>query len=605
MLRSHTCGEVRRAHRGQTVRLAGWLQRTRDLGGLLFLDLRDRYGLIQVVIDPGEQVELAARVRRINRESVITVTGVVRLRPPEMVNKEMGTGEVEISPAEITVLSECRELPIPFEEIVDASEELRLKYRYLELRRPYMQKHLEIRHLAATAVRRHLDSKGFWEVETPFLMKSTPEGARDFLVPSRLNRGRFYALPQSPQTYKQILMVAGIDRYFQIVRCFRDEDLRADRQPEFTQIDMELSFITEEDIFTIVEELVINLFKEAIGAEIKPDFPRMDYDDAISRYGTDKPDIRFGCELRNVTDIVSGCGFRVFDEAERAGGVVIALPFANVGLSRRQVDEVNAIARDCGLAGVVAGKWTEGALNAPLNKFLAEGKAAALQKILLGGEDGIVLFAAGDRRAVLGGMGKLRLKLGEHFGLPKAEGFLPLFVVDFPLFELDEAGRITSSHHPFTSPLEEDIALLNDEPLKVRSRAYDLVINGYETASGSIRIHRRELQERIFQKLGMGKEEAEAKFGFLLKAFEYGVPPHGGVAFGFDRLVMLMCGRDSIREVIPFPKTTSGLSKMDGSPTTVAQDTLEELGFKLVGRGKNGLRFEIEIPDPDKMEVKN
>ena len=582
MLRSHTCGEVGREHAGQTVKLAGWLQRTRDLGGLLFLDLRDRYGLIQVVIDPSERFELAARVRKISRESVIAVTGVVAHRPPEMVNKDMATGEIEVSPSEITVLSECAELPIPFEELTDASEELRLKYRYLELRRPFMQKHLEIRHLAAMTVRKHLDFRGFWEVETPFLMKSTPEGARDFLVPSRMNKGRFYALPQSPQTFKQILMVAGIDRYFQIVRCFRDEDLRADRQPEFTQIDIELSFVSEEDIFSVVEDLAIEVFKETIGAEIEPNFPRMSYDDAISRYGTDKPDIRFGCELQGVSDMVSGCGFRVFDEAERAGEAVIALPLMNIELSRKQVDEVNAIAGECGLAGVVAGKWSGGALNAPLNKFLAGDITAELQTRLLSGENGTALFAAGDKRAVLEGMGRLRLGLGEHLSLPKAAGFHPLWVIDFPLFELDERGKLTYSHHPFTSPLEEDIALLEGEPLKVRSRAYDLVINGYEVASGSIRIHRRELQERVFAKLGIGKEEAEEKFGFLLKAFEYGVPPHGGAAFGFDRLVMLMCGRSSIREVIPFPKTTSGLSKMDGSPAAIASETLDELGIKLV-----------------------
>ena len=596
MMRTHTCGELRNTDEGKTVEVAGWVQRVRDLGGLLFIDLRDRYGLLQIVIDPKSQAEIASQARNIPRESVIKAAGKVQLRPQEMVNPEMVTGAVEIAPFKIEILSPAKELPIPIEEIIDAGEELRLKYRYLELRRPYMQKHLEVRHKTTIAVRNHLDSKEFWEVETPFLMKSTPEGARDFIVPSRLNRGKFYALPQSPQTYKQILMVAGIDRYFQISRCFRDEDLRADRQPEFTQIDMEMSFVTQEDIFSEVESMMEAVFKEVMGITIETPFPRMSYERALAEYGSDKPDVRFGLKLNNVTDILTGCGFRVFDSALENNGVVTAIGLENIELSRKQIDDVNSLARQCGLAGIVAGKWSGETLNAPLNKFLNPEKASILQKQLLNSQNGTALFAAGNPSQILPGMGKLRLQIAKMLDIRKEDGFHSLWVTEFPLFELDEQGEITSSHHPFTSPLEDDLIILHQQPLSVRSKAYDLVINGYEVASGSIRIHKRELQEQIFALLGINKEEAESKFGFLLQAFEYGVPPHGGIAFGMDRLVMLMRGCESIREVIPFPKTTSGISKMDGSPSIVSQDVLEDLGFKLVRSEPESLVFEISIP---------
>ena len=596
MMRTHTCGELRNTDEGKTVEVAGWVQRVRDLGGLLFIDLRDRYGLLQIVIDPKSQAEIASQARNIPRESVIKAAGKVQLRPKEMVNPEMVTGAVEIAPFKIEVLSPAKELPIPIEEIIDAGEELRLKYRYLELRRPYMQKHLEVRHKTTIAVRNHLDSKEFWEVETPFLMKSTPEGARDFIVPSRLNRGKFYALPQSPQTYKQILMVAGIDRYFQISRCFRDEDLRADRQPEFTQIDMEMSFVTQEDIFSEVESMMEAVFKEVMGITIETPFPRMSYERALAEYGSDKPDVRFGLKLNNVTDIVIECGFKVFDSALENNGVVTAIGLENIELSRKQIDDVNSWARQCGLAGIVAGKWSGETLNAPLNKFLNPEKASILQKQLLNSQNGTALFAAGNPSQILPGMGKLRLQIAKMLDIRKEDGFHSLWVTEFPLFELDEQGEITSSHHPFTSPLEDDLIILHQQPLSVRSKAYDLVINGYEVASGSIRIHKRELQEQIFALLGINKEEAESKFGFLLQAFEYGVPPHGGIAFGMDRLVMLMRGCESIREVIPFPKTTSGISKMDGSPSIVSQDVLEDLGFKLVRSEPESLVFEISIP---------
>lgn len=581
MIRTHKCGEIRPIHIGQTVKAAGWVQRVRDLGGLLFLDLRDRYGLIQVVINPQNQPELAARTRKIPRESVVSIEGKVQPRPKEMINEDMATGEVEISPSNIKILSECGELPIPFEEVVDAGEELRLKYRYLELRRPHMLAILEKRHLMSQTVRSHLDSRGFLEIETPFLMKSTPEGARDFLVPSRINPGRFYALPQSPQTYKQILMVAGIDKYFQLVRCFRDEDFRADRQPEFTQIDLEMSFVDEEDVFAEVEGLMAEIFRRVVGIENLTPFPRITYEEAIAYYGTDKPDIRFGWKLRDVSSLLGGHGFKIFDSALESGGVITALPMSGVELSRKQVDEVNQLARECGLPGIVAGKWDGTNFNAPLSKFMPPEKSRRLAEILFENQTGTALFAAGDRKPVLESLGELRLKLAERFEPEKADGFHCLWVTDFPLFEQSSDGEIVPSHHPFTAPVEGDLPLLKDSPFRVRSRAYDLVLNGVEIASGSIRIHERALQERIFSRLGISREEANDKFGFLLKAFEYGVPPHGGIAFGFDRLLMILCGGDSIREVIPFPKTTSGLSLMDGSPAVVADQQLKELGIEI------------------------
>ena len=582
MYRTHTCGELRLQNKDQTVHLCGWLQRTRDLGGLLFLDLRDRYGLVQIVIDPAEKPELAEKAKHISRESVIKAAGTVRPRPDDMINSDMVTGEIEVSPESVEVLSACGDLPIPFEEVIDAGEELRLKYRYLELRRPAMQKNVEIRHKAAQAVRNHLSSRGFWEIETPFLMKSTPEGARDFMVPSRMNKGKFYALPQSPQTYKQLLMVSGMDKYFQVVKCFRDEDLRADRQPEFTQIDLEMSFVEEEDVYSSVERLIAELFYKTVGAEIPVNFPRLTHREALDRYGIDKPDVRFGWELVNVCDYTRGTGFKVFDQAFEGGGVVYCLPLAGYELSRKQVDQVNEFARECGLPGVVAGKFIDDGVNAPLSKFLTDERIRELKEVILAGKNGTGLFAAGDYSTVVEGLGRLRLRLADHFEIEKKPGFHCLWVTEFPLYEATEEGGITSSHHPFTSPVEEDLPLLDEAPMKVRSRAYDLVINGYEIASGSIRIHRRGVQEKVFEILGVDKAEAEEKFGFLLKAFEYGVPPHGGIAFGFDRLVMLMCGKTTIREIIPFPKTTSGLSLMDGSPSSATDEQLIELGLKTV-----------------------
>ena len=582
MIRTNKCGEINSHHIGQQVVLAGWLQRTRDLGGLLFIDLRDRYGLVQAVINPKEKEHLAEDVRQIPRESVICIAGTVQPRPSGMVNRDMATGEVEIHPSEVTVITPCAELPIPFDEIIDAGEELRLKYRYLELRRPAMQKNLETRHRLNLIVRQYLDKNGFWEVETPFLMRSTPEGARDFLVPSRLNRGKFYALPQSPQTYKQLLMVSGIDRYFQIVKCFRDEDLRADRQPEFTQIDMEMSFVEEEDIFAMVEGMISRISGEILGRELETPFPRITYGDSLSSYGCDKPDIRFGWTIKDVSALLNNCGFAIFDHTLQAGGIVAAIPLAGLKLSRKQSDGVNESARECGLPGVVVSKWGEDGWSAPIGRFLSDDAGIRLGETLFAKETGTALFAAGNEDEALDGLGRLRLKIAEDFGVEKAEGLHCIWVTEFPLFQLEQDGAVTSSHHPFTAPCETDIDLSENTLLKIRSRAYDLVVNGHEIASGSIRIHQRELQEWVFKQLGMKKEEAEDKFGFLLKAFEYGVPPHGGIAFGFDRLLMLLCGKQSIREVIPFPKTTSGISLMDNSPAPVDEEQIRELGLRII-----------------------
>jgi len=581
MYRTHTCGELNQSYEGAEVKLAGWMQRSRDLGGLFFLDLRDRYGLVQIVIDPRSKPELANKARKIPRESVLLIEGIVRARPKEMVNKEMATGEIEVQPEKVEVFSECGELPIPFEEIIDAGEDLRLKYRYLELRRPGMQKNVQLRHRAAQSARSYLDREGFWEIETPCLMKSTPEGARDFLVPSRINRGKFYALPQSPQTYKQILMVAGMDRYFQIVRCFRDEDFRADRQPEFTQIDIEMSFAEESDVFRLTEGLMAEIFRSTIGYEVSLPFPCMTYQSAMRRYGTDKPDTRFGGELLEATEELRGSGFRLFDESIAGGGVIYALPLKTVDFSRRQLDEVQERAKESGLPGVVTAKFTAEGLSGPLSKILSGEKASNLRRIWLGGESGAVFLAAGAFQQIVEGLGRLRLKLGEQQQTAKAEGFHFIWVTDFPLFERDEKGGLSSVHHPFTAPVEADLPYLEGEPYKVRSRAYDLVLNGYEIASGSVRIHRRDLQERVFQRLGISAPEAESKFGFLLKALEYGAPPHCGIAIGFDRLVMLLCGKKSIREVIAFPKTTSGICLMDGSPGEVDFEQLQELGLSI------------------------
>jgi len=581
MLRTHTCGELNLSLLNRPVKLAGWLQRSRDLGGLFFLDLRDRYGLVQIVIDPSEKPELVQKAKKIPRESVLLIEGVVQPRPKEMVNPGMATGEIEVRPEAVELFSECGELPIPFEEVVDAGEDLRLKYRYLELRRPGMQKSMQIRHRAAQAARNYLDTQNFWEVETPYLMKSTPEGARDFLVPSRINKGRFYALPQSPQTYKQTLMVAGVDRYFQIVRCFRDEDFRADRQPEFTQIDIEMSFAGEEDVYQLVEGLMREVFRASICYEIPKTFSRMTFREALRRYGSDKPDIRFGWELQEATDDLKGLGFKVFDQGVSAGGVIFALPLKAVDFSRKQLDQVQETARECGLPGVVTVKFSAEGLSGPLSKILSGEKAAQLKEHWLNGENGSVFLAAGEFRATVEGLGRLRLKLAEQLQIAKKEGFHFLWVTEFPLFEKDAEGKFASAHHPFTAPVEEDLPFFDTDPFRVRSRAYDLVINGYEIASGSIRIHRRDLQEQIFRRLGISAAEAEEKFGFLLKAFECGVPPHCGAALGFDRLVMLLCGKKTIREVIAFPKTTSGISLMDGSPAEVDAGQLRELGIVL------------------------
>ncbi len=584
--RTHTCGELRKSHVGQQVTLMGWVDRRRDHGGLIFIDLRDRWGRSQVVFNPAINRVAYEKARDLRPEFVVAVRGKVTERPPESLNPKLATGEVEVTAEDLKILNEARTTPFQIIENLDVSEELRLKFRYLDLRRPHMQRNLLLRHKVAQIVRRYFDENNFLEIETPYLMKSTPEGARDFLVPSRLHKGRFYALPQSPQTYKQILMVAGYDRYFQIVRCFRDEDLRADRQPEFTQIDVELSFVREEDIFSLVEGLMKCIFRETLGIELKTPFQRLSYDEAVRRYGVDKPDLRFGLEIETVTDLVQNSEFKVFQSAVAAGGNVAGLCVPGGGrFSRSQVDALNTVVQPFGARGLLPLKIEESGLKGPGVKFLSESVQKELVQRFRGTPGDLILLVADSDDIVYRSLGALRTHFGETLQLIDASAYKLLWVVDFPLLEYDpEQGRYVAMHHPFTSPKEADFDRMENDPAKIKARAYDLVLNGSEIAGGSIRIHQRDIQMKMFKLLGISPEEAERKFGFLLQAFEYGAPPHGGIAFGFDRLVMILAGEKSIRDVIPFPKTTSAMSLMDGAPSEVDPAQLEELGIQIVER---------------------
>lgn len=561
----------------------GWVARTRDHGGVIFIDLRDRYGVTQIVFHP-EDGPCYAQARQLKSEYVIAVRGHVDARPAGMVNQKLATGEIEVRAGELRTLNPAKTPPFIIEDEAEVSEELRLKYRYLDLRRPFMQKNLLLRHKAYQTVRRFFDARRFIEVETPILMRSTPEGARDYLVPSRLHKGKFYALPQSPQTYKQILMVAGFDRYFQIVKCFRDEDLRADRQPEFTQIDVEMSFVDIEDVISLVEDLVVDIFSECIGYKLSKPFPRLSYAEAMDRYGTDKPDLRYDLEIVDVSLEVQGSDFRVFQETLAQQGVVkgIKVPGGAV-FSRSRIDQLTETARNAGARGLVAIKIHGGDWQGNLTKFVKPAQRQAVISAFDAG-DGDLLLLVADRRTVANAvLGTLRRSIAESENLIPKGGFAPAWVVEFPLLEFDdEANRWVARHHPFTSPMAEDLEKLDSEPQKVRARAYDLVINGHEIAGGSIRIHKRDLQNKMFALLDMSEEEAKNKFGFLLDAFEFGAPPHGGIAFGFDRLVMLLAGMQSIREVIAFPKTNSALSLMDGAPNFVDDKQLKELGIKVI-----------------------
>ncbi|MEO3405123.1 aspartate--tRNA ligase [Mucilaginibacter sp. CAU 1740] len=578
MLRTHTCGELNISHLGQTVTLCGWVQKSRDLGGTTFIDVRDRYGLTQLIFNTDTDAQLREKSRELGREFVIKVTGNVIERTSK--NTKIPTGEIEIVVTEIDVLNAAKLPPFLIEDETDGGEELRAKYRYLDLRRNPIRSNLVLRHKMAQEVRKYLDALNFIEVETPVLIKSTPEGARDFVVPSRMNAGEFYALPQSPQTFKQLLMVSGFDRYFQIVKCFRDEDLRADRQPEFTQIDCELSFVEQEDILNIFEGLTRHLFKTVKGIDLG-ELPRMLYADAARLYGSDKPDLRFGMEFVELNDIVKGKGFSIFDDAELVVGINAK---GCASYTRKQIDELVVWLKrpQIDVTGMIYCRYNEdGTLKSSVDKFYNEDELTNWAAAFNAEKGDLMLILAGGTDKVRKQLNELRLEMGNRLGLRDKDTFAPLWVVDFPLLEWDEeSSRYHAMHHPFTSPKPEDIALLDTEPGAVRANAYDLVINGTEIGGGSIRIHDRALQALMFKHLGFSPEEAQKQFGFLMDAFEYGAPPHGGIAFGFDRLASIFAGLDSIRDVIAFPKNNSGRDVMIDSPSTIAEAQMTELKIK-------------------------
>lgn len=586
--RSHDCGSLRLDHTGRNVVLMGWVQRRRDHGGLIFVDLRDREGITQIVFDPQADATAHAAAHALRSEYVIAVQGTVRQRPEGMANPKLKTGDIEVLVSSLKILNVAKTPPFLIEDDTEASESVRLKYRYLDLRRPLMQAHLRLRHRAAFLTRNYFAERGFIEMETPVLTKSTPEGARDYLVPSRVNPGKFYALPQSPQLFKQLLMVAGFERYMQIVKCFRDEDLRADRQPEFTQLDLEMSFIEEEDVFKLIEGWISLLFKELLGLELSTPFMRFSYRDAMDRYGTDRPDLRFGLELTDLTDLVKGCDFRVFREAVERGGVVKSLRLADGGrLSRKDLDELVLFAQEFGAKGMAWAKVQPDGWQSPIAKFLDPSMRNAIVERMQGRPGDILFFVADQPAVVHETLGNVRTRLAQLLKLiPKGE-YRFSWITHFPLLEWDpDEKRYAAVHHPFTSPLEEDMDLLESDPLKVRSRAYDLVLNGTEIGGGSIRIHREDVQKKIFAALGISDQEAREKFGFLLDALQYGAPPHGGIAFGFDRLVMLMTGAASIRDVIAFPKTQKATCLMSGAPSEPDVNQLLELCIRVEKEGR-------------------
>jgi len=584
-IRTNTCGELGENNVGEKVVLNGWVDRRRDLGGLIFIWLRDRYGITQLVFEPDAAKDSYELAKKLRSEFVVSVEGIVRKRPADAVNKELATGNIDVLADKLIILTESETPPFAIKDETDAFEDLRLKYRYLDLRRPALQRVLLLRHKMYQLVRKYFDENNFVEIETPVLMKSTPEGARDYLVPSRVHKGKFYALPQSPQQYKQLLMVSGFDRYFQIVKCFRDEDLRADRQPEFTQIDVEMSFVSIEEIFSMVEGLMKILFKEIWNSELDLPLKRLSYEEAISRYGSDKPDLRFGMEIHTLNKLFKQTGFKVFKDTVDSNGVVCGIVADGcASFSRSQLDGLTNFAKNSGAKGLVWFKVMEEGIESPTAKFLNDDEKKNLVSELKAKANDLILILAGDKNATLNQMGLLRLELAKKLNLIN-QNTPPslLWVTEFPLFEYDEeTKRFYAMHHPFTSPKMEEIDLLEKNPGKIKAQAYDLVLNGSEIAGGSIRIHNSELQARMFKALGISDEEAQQKFGFLINAFKYGAPPHGGIAFGFDRMTMLFAGVDSIRDTIAFPKTASAVSLMDECPSSVSEEQLKELHIKLL-----------------------
>jgi aspartyl-tRNA synthetase len=583
LVRTHFCNDLGVSDVGQEVVLMGWVMRRRDHGGVIFVDLRDRKGITQVVFNPVIDAEVHAKAHQLRSEWVLAVRGRVEARPGDMANPKLATGAIEVLASELRLLNSSETPPFPLDEEVEVSDNLRLQYRYLDLRRPEMAANMVTRHKAVMTVRNYLNNHGFLDIETPMLTRSTPEGARDYLVPSRVNAGKFYALPQSPQLFKQLLMIAGMDRYYQIVKCFRDEDLRADRQPEFTQIDMELSFVDEEQIMAINEGMIATLFKETLGIELQPPFPRLTFAEAMNRYGTDRPDVRFGMELVDLTGIASTCDFKVFRDTADRGGTIRAINAKGCGeMTRKDLDQLTEYVAQFGAKGLA---WVKikpnGEWQSPIGKFFTEEERAAIAAATAAVEGDLLFFGADTTKVVCQVLGELRVELARRLELLKKDEFRFTWVTDFPLMEYDDKEkRFQALHHPFTAPREEDIDKLGSDPASVLSRAYDLVLNGTEIGGGSIRIHQRQLQSKVLEVLGIGIGEAEEKFGFLLRALELGAPPHGGLAFGLDRLLMIITGSDSIRSVIAFPKTQKATCPLTDAPAGVARKQLTELHIR-------------------------
>ncbi|MCR8850077.1 aspartate--tRNA ligase [Rossellomorea sp. SC111] len=582
--RTAYCGDITETYIGEKITIKGWVQKRRDLGGLIFIDLRDREGIVQVVFNPDLSEEALALAEKIRNEYVLSVTGTVVARGEGTVNPNLKTGKVEIHVEEVQIINEAKTPPFMIDDQMEVSEDVRLKYRYVDLRRPAMIETFKMRHNVTTSFRNFLNDNGFLDVETPILTKSTPEGARDYLVPSRVHKGEFYALPQSPQIFKQLLMVSGFDRYYQIARCFRDEDLRADRQPEFTQIDMEMSFMDKEQIISLVEDMMKKLMNDVKGVNVSLPIPRMTYDDAMSRYGSDKPDTRFGMELIDVSEIVKDSGFKVFAGAIANGGQVklINVKGGASQYSRKDIDGLTEFVSRYGAKGLAWLKVEEEGLKGPISKFVSEDDASAITTSANAEAGDLLLFVADKKSVVADALGALRLKLGKELKLIDETLFNFLWVTDWPLLEFDEGeNRYYAAHHPFTMPVKEDLELFETDPASVRAEAYDLVLNGYELGGGSLRIFERDIQEKMFKVLGFSKEEAEEQFGFLLEAFEYGTPPHGGIALGLDRLVMLLAGRTNLRDTIAFPKTASASCVLTDAPGGVSEAQLKELSLSL------------------------